>query len=176
MNGKLDARLVLKQAMEVAAEDKLHYGVSARNIQAMLKLIVRMHRDEGRNVQYVWRRVNRNHATKGKGWSGKNCSSTFKNAGKYIIIGKTKREDDSHKARVKRVRVAESESERLETFASYAKGEKRADHAIAIDVNKDGQGVIFDNGCSLKECNILNLASRMEDVKTCYMLDLYYEK
>ena len=56
--------------------------------------------------------------------SGKNCSSTFKNAGKYIIIGKTKWEDDSHKARVKRVRVAEPESKDWKRLHRMQRGEE----------------------------------------------------
>ena len=39
----MDARLVLKKAMDVAEDDKLHYGVSAQHVQAMFKLIVKMH-------------------------------------------------------------------------------------------------------------------------------------
>lgn len=176
MNGKLDERAVLKQAMEVAEDDKLHYGVSPKDILAMLKLVVKMHAEKGKKVNFKWKRVDRNHSTVGKGWSGKNCSSTFKKNGKYVVVGKTKRANAAHEAHVKKISLAREEEDKLKVFASYAKGEKRADHAIGINVNDDGVGVMVDNGCTPKELNILNLAKRMEDVKACYILDLFYEK
>jgi hypothetical protein len=174
MNGRYDARIVLKNAMEVADDAKLHYGVSAADIQNMLKLVVQRHADEGRNVGYLWSRLHRNHSTEGKGWCGKHCGETFQAAGKYVVLGKTKRESDMHKKVMKRMRKEEDEEEKLKIYARYAKGETRADHAIAIDVNEGGQGRIMENGCSVKDFDILNLASRMDDVKTCYKLDLYY--
>ena len=38
-----------------------------------------------------------------------------------------------------------------------------------------GRGLIIDNGCNVKPLNILNLASRMEDVKICYKMDLFFK-
>ena len=43
MNGKMDARQVLKEAMEVAEDDESHRGVSSQHVEAMFKLIVEMH-------------------------------------------------------------------------------------------------------------------------------------
>ena len=59
MNGKLDERAVLKQAMEVAEDDNLHYGVSSRVILAMLKLVVKVYANKGKKVDFKWKRGNR---------------------------------------------------------------------------------------------------------------------
>lgn len=175
MNGKMDARLVLKKAMDVAEDDKLHYGVSAQHVQAMFKLIVKMHAEEGRTVVYRWKREKRNHTIVGKGWSGKDCCSTFLKVGKFIVLGKTKRENTVHKARMRKIKLLSTEELKLNAFACYAKGNKRIDHAIGIDVDEMGVGLIIDNGCKVKPLNILNLASRMEDVKSCYKMDLFFK-
>ena len=57
--------------MEVAEDDKLHYEVSAQHVQAMFKLIGKMHALKGRTLLYMWKRDKRNHGIIGQGWSGK---------------------------------------------------------------------------------------------------------
>ena len=48
---------------------------------------------------------------------------------------------------MKKRSLAREEEDKLKVFAPYAKGEKRADHAIGINVNEDGVCMV---PCSLK--------------------------
>ena len=52
------------------------------------------------------------------------------------MLGKTKRENSVHKARMRKIRLLSTEELKLKAFACYAKGNKRVDHTIEIDVDE----------------------------------------
>ena len=81
MNGRDDPRSVLKRAMGLEDDDKLHYGVRSQDVLSLFHYVVAQHAAEGRTVEFEWVKVGRNHSIKGQGWSGKDCLSTFMNAG-----------------------------------------------------------------------------------------------
>ena len=49
------------------------------------------------------------------------------------------------------------------------------DHAISITVEENSKTQLMDNGCQIKSFSIANLASRMEGVRNCYRMELFYE-
>ena len=101
MNGREDPRLVLKRAMGLKDNDELHYGVRSQDVLSLFKYVVGQHAKEGTTVVFEWVRQGRNQSIKGQGWSGKDCLTTFKNAGSYVILGKTKRNNTEYTALMK---------------------------------------------------------------------------
>jgi hypothetical protein len=67
-----------------------------------------------------------------------------------------------------------SEVDKEKYFAGYAKGTGKVDHAISITVDENGNSLLIDNGCNVKPYSIVTLASRMDDVKSCYRMNLYF--
>ena len=172
MNGRDDPRSVLKRAMGLEDDDKLHYGVRSQDVLSLFHYVVAQHAAEGRTVEFQWVRIGRNHSIKGQGWSGKDCLSTFMNPGCYVILGKTKMNNSQHIALMKCLNKMTSEVDRLAKYARYATGAKRINHAISVIVDEYKNGILIDNGCVNKTYSILNLASRMEDVSYCYKMHL----
>lgn len=175
MNGKVDARHVLKKAMGLKIDKDLEKGVTSQDVLLFFKEVVRMNEVDGKKVEFVWKREGRNHSASGKGWSGKNCAKTFSKIGKFVVLGKTKMNNDVHNKRMKKLSDKSiSEVVKEEYFAGYALGKSKLNHAISVTVEDGGKSQLIDNGCSVKEYNIVNLASRMDDVKNCYKMDLFY--
>lgn len=172
MNGRDDPRSVLKTAMGLQDDDKLHYGVRSQDVLSMFNHVVAKHAAEGTIVEYEWRRIGKNHSTKGEGWNGKDCVATFRIAGCYIVLGKAKRNNRLHIALMKSLFRLGTEEERLERYALHARGLKRIGHAVCVAVEEDGDGILIDNGSEIKPYCILSMASRMEDVSVCYKMDL----
>jgi hypothetical protein len=91
------------------------------------------------------------------------------------VLGRTKKTSNLHCKRMKKLldkNVSEVDKEKY--FASYAKGTGKLDHAISITVEDNGKSQLIDNGCNVKPYSLMALASRMDDVKNCYKMDLYY--
>ena len=175
MNGTVDARHVLKKAMGVKMDDDLKKGVTSQDILLFLKEVVRMNAEEGKEVNYVWKREGLNHSVEGRGWSGKHCEKTFSGIGKFVILGRAKKKDDIYLRRMRIMTNRKMSKDAVEKyFSNYAKGNLKVDHAVSVSIEEDGRTQLYDNGCDEKEYSILNLASRMEDVKSCYKIDLFY--
>ena len=166
---------MLKKAMGLKVDKDLKTGVTSQDVLLFLKEVVRMNVEIGKEVKFVWKREGRNHSVSGKGWSGKDCKRTFSQIGTYVVLGKTKMNNDLHGKRMKKLCDKDmSDLSREEYYASYALGKSKLDHAISISVEDDGRSQLIDNGCKTKEYNITNLASRMDDVRNCYKMELYY--
>jgi hypothetical protein len=175
MNGTVDARHVLKKAMGVKVDKDLQRGVTSQDVLLFFKEVVRMNAEHGKEVKFKWKREGLNHTVQGKGWSGKHCKKTFSQVGKFVVLGRTKRNNVVHLKRMKMLLDEKVSEEDKETyFASYADGTRKLDHAISITVEDNGKSQLIDNGCKVKPYNLLTLASRMDDVKHCYKMDLYY--
>ena len=101
MNGRDDPRSVLKRAMGLEDNDKLHYGVRSQDVLSLFHYVVAQHAAEGRRVVFELIRMGRNQSIKGQGWSGKDCLSTLRNAGCYVILGKTKMKNREYIALMK---------------------------------------------------------------------------
>ena len=91
----------------------------------------------------------------------------FLKVGKFIVLGKTKRENTVHKARLRKIKLLSTEELKLNAFACYAKGNKRIDHAIGIDVDEMGVGLIIDNGCKVKPSH--QHLFLLYDLLVCYL-------
>ena len=118
---------------------------------------------------FEWIGIGRNQSIKGRGWSGKDCVATFKNAGRYVVLGKTKRNNKEYTDLMKCLSKMDSEVDRLDKYARYAKGVKRIDHAVSVFVDEFCDGILIDNGCDNRPYSILSMASRMADVSYCYI-------
>ena len=173
MFDKHDARKLLKTAMGVEEDDKLKNGVRAEDVSAMFKYVQALYEAEGRQMRFTWVRIGKNHAKKGEGWKGEDCIKTFSNPGKFIVLGKAKKNNKDYAKIMKALSKKKlSEVERSKKFALYAKGTKKINHAISVVIYELGGGVLFDNGCGEKEYSIVSIASRMEDISVCYRMDL----
>ena len=173
MNGRDDPRSVLKTAMGLQDNDKLHYGVRSQDVLSFFNHVVAKHAAEGTTVEYEWVRIGKSRSAKGGGWSGKDCVATFRNAGCYIVLGKAKMNNRLYIAIMKSLSRLKTEEERLERYALHARGVKRIGHAVSVFVDEAGHGILIDNGSSgIKPYCILSMASRMEDVSVCYKMDL----
>ena len=175
MNGTVDARHILKKAMGAKLEKNLQRGVTSQDVLLFFKEVVRMNAEQGKEVKFEWKREGRNHSIKGKGWSGKDCSRTFSKVGKFVVLGRTKKNNNVHLNKMKKLldrRI--SDEDKVKYFAGYATGTGKLNHAISITVEESGMSQLIDNGCNVKPYSIVTLASRMEDLKNCYKMDLYY--
>ena len=91
------------------------------------------------------------------------------------MLGRTKKNSDVYLKNMKKFldkKVSEVDKEKY--FSGYAKGTGKVAHAISITVEENGNSSLIDNGCNVKPYSIVTLASRMEDLKNCYKMDLYY--
>jgi hypothetical protein len=123
MNGTVDARHVLKKAMGVKVDKDLQRGVTSQDVLSFFKEVVKMNAEHGKEVKFVWKRQGVNHSVRGKGWSGKHCKKTFSQVGKFVVLGITKRSNDVHAKKMKKLldkKVSEEDKEKY--FASYADG------------------------------------------------------
>ena len=116
MNGKNDPRSVLKKAMGLEDNDKLHYGVRSQDVLSLFSYVVAQHAAEGRRVVFECVRIGRNHSIRGRGWCGKDSLATFKNAGRYVVLGKTKRNNKEYTDLMKCLSKMDSEVDRLENM------------------------------------------------------------
>ena len=66
------------------------HKMCSQDVLSLFNHVVAQHSAEGRRVVFEWIRMGRNQSIKGKGWTGKDCLSTFRNAGCYVILGNTK--------------------------------------------------------------------------------------
>jgi stage III sporulation protein SpoIIIAA len=99
----------------------------------------------------------------------------FSQVGKFVVLGRTKRISNVHAKKMHKLLDKKvSEVDKENHFAGYAKGTGKVDHAISITVEENGNSLLMDNGCNVKPYGIVTLASRMDDVKNCYKMNLYY--
>ena len=140
----------------------------------MFKYVQELYAAKGRAMSHTCVRIGKNQSKKGEGLKGEDCAKTFNKPGKFIVLGKAKRNIDDYVKKLMRALVKKnmSEVDRLKKYAIYAKGTKRTNHAISVVMDEFGGGVLFDNGCEEKTNIILSIASRMEDISVCYKMDL----
>jgi hypothetical protein len=180
MGGKLDARHVMKESMGVLMTDKLLRGISATDVTNFLDLVVEKNRQRGKRVKFVWKRVGRNHGARGNGWSVSKLKKSVLDVrvGKFVILGRAKKNTQRQEKLMRAVKGCETEEQKLECWGRYAKGEGVPTHAIGIKVEEGKPTMLIDNGIrdGKKEFSVMELLKRVDDMRSCYELDLYEVK
>ena len=180
IGGKFDARHVMKESMGVLMTDKLLKGISALDVTNFLELVVEKNRLRGKRVKFVWKRVGRNHGTGGRGWSVSKLKKSVLDVkvGKFVILARAKKNTQKQEKLVRAVKSCETEEEKLACWGRYANGDGVPTHAIGIKVEEGKPTMLIDNGIRYgkKEFNVMELLKRVDDMRTCYELDLYEVK
>jgi hypothetical protein len=177
LGGTVDMRVMLQSVMTTHGRTLL-YGVTAEDIQQLLRKVVEENRVRGRNVGYTWRRVGLRKST-GKGWDVSDFRRSVLNkvGKKFVMLGKTMWLNDAHRAKMARLKNL-SENEICEVWGEMesAWGLSKVDHAIAVRVEaKEDASRLVDNGCTagMRLFTMTNLAMRMTDLCDCYEFDVY---
>ena len=148
IGGKLDARHVMKESMGVLMTDKLLRGISATDVTNFLGLVVEKNRQRGKRAKFVWKRVGRNHGARGKGWSVSKLQKSVLDVrvGKFVILGRAKKNNQRQEKLVRAVKSCETEEQKLECWGRYAKGDGVPTHAIGIKVEEGKPTMLIDKG------------------------------
>jgi hypothetical protein len=78
---------------------------------------------------------------------------------------------------VRAVKSCETEEQNVECWGRYAKGDGVPTHAIGIKVEEGKPTMLFDNGIrDGKKEFIMELLKTVDDMRSCYELDLYEVK
>jgi hypothetical protein len=180
IGGKIDARHMMKESMGVLMTDKLLRGINATDVTNFLELVVEKNRLRGKRVKYVWRRVGRNYGAGGKGWSVSKLKKSVLDVkvGKFVILARAKKNSQRQEKLVRAVKSCETEEEKLECWGRYAKGDGVPTHAIGIKVEEGKPTMLIDNGMThgQKTFSVMELLKRVDDMRTCYELDLHEVK
>jgi hypothetical protein len=175
MDGERNIIDEVKKSMNLKTSQGFTKGISSDNISQFLRTLVKEYKDMGRNVKYVWKRMEGSRDGQKKGFSGKHVERVANlKHGKFIIFGKAARANELRSRMMKQLTSTKSQRKKFEVCGSKAQGQKRADHALSIFVGEDGK-VMYDNAFLNveKKFSVETLALYMEDVCYCYVFDIY---
>ena len=83
----------------------------------------------GRDVKYLWKRMEGSRDGLNKGFSGKHVERISKRKqGNFIIFGKAARKNESRSRMIKQLKDTRSQRKKCEVYGSKAQGQSRADH------------------------------------------------
>ena len=175
MDGKRNIIDEVKKSMNLKTSQGFTKGISSDHMSQFLRSLVKEYKEMGRNVKYLWKKMEGSRDGQKKGFSGKHVERVAKRKqGKFIIFGKAARANAVRARMIKQLTGTKSESKKFAVYGGKAQGQKRADHALSIRVGEDGK-VMYDNAFlnGEKKFSVETLALYMEDVCYCYVFDIY---
>ena len=174
MNGERDLIVELKKSMQMLPSQKFIKGIGSKDISVFLHELTRGYKSLGRVVNFKWKKMGTNRSVKRRGFCGKSLENLIVQDGRYVLFGKAKWNNDSHKMFMKRLKKEEDEAARFKMFGKRADGRKTADHAVGILVEKDAIW-LYDNAMKAgrKIFSVENIADKMCDINNCYVFDLW---
>jgi hypothetical protein len=99
----------------------------------------------GRDVKYLWKRMEGSRDGLNKGFSGKHVERLSKRKqGNFIIFGKAAKKNESRARMIKQLKDTRSQRNKFAVYGSKAQGQSQADQALSICAGKDGK-VMYDN-------------------------------
>jgi hypothetical protein len=161
---------VYKKALGMREDDKGIRGANAGDVMVFFQYVCEQHTGK-RRLAFTVKRVKKS--------IGNFRMRDVKKSGRYLLLGKSRRVNQAHKGRMKKMEAANSEEEKMKLFGEYEKVKFRSDHAcgVTVDVGLNGtKGYIIDGiipRTGVNEYSILNLAKNMYGIKDCYVIDLY---
>lgn len=165
----------MKKSMELKTSQGFTKGISCDNISRFLRNLVKEYKVMGRNVSYLWKRLEGSRDGQNNGFSGRHVERVARRKqGNFIIFGKAAKANVPRDRMIKQLKSTSSERKKFEVYGSKAQGLKRADHALSICTGEDGK-VMYDNAFMNveKKFSVETLALYMEDVCYCYVFDIY---
>jgi hypothetical protein len=180
MNGKRKGSEVFMEATGREKDDKLLRGVDSCDAAVFISYVCVQNNRDDEMYSYIWKRIGNNSMDKKRPWSIKCLDDTLKKPGKYILMCKSKRNDQKHKQLIKSLKSPMSESEKLLMWHNRKHRVNKpyksctVDHAIAIVVDEDMTKKLYDNGLKLgvDDFSVSRLADRVDDVGSCYVYEI----
>lgn len=177
MDGNRNIIDEVKKSMDLKTSQGFTKGISSDHISRFLRSLVQEYKAMGRDVKYLWKRMEGNRDGLNKGFSGKHVERISKRKqGNFIIFGKAARKNELRARMIKQLKDTRSQRKKFAVYGSKAQGQSRADHALSICAGKDGK-VMYDNAFLNveKKFSVETLALYMADVCYCYVFDIYEE-
>ena len=168
MNGTKDVRDVFKAAVGEQVRTFLR-GTSSDDAHTFFKYVTNYHYHKCKTcVRYSFKRLGYNNE-----WSIERLEQSLSRKGKYVFFGATRKNNDSHQKQLSTIKKYKYDDEQLECWNKVK--QLQSDHAIGVLVNDDMSGTIYDNGCTTGEkfLSIMNLATRMQCMTECFLLDIF---
>ena len=168
MNGTKDVRDVFKAAVGEQGR-KFVGGTSSTDAHKFFTYVSNYHFHKCKSrVRYSFKALGFNDQ-----WSIEKLEQTLSKKGKYVFFGATRKNNDTHQKQLCSIKKLPYDDDKVGCWNKIKP--LLNDHAIGVVVNDDLSGTINDNGCITGEkfLTILNLATRMQSMTECFLLDIY---
>jgi hypothetical protein len=175
MDGTRNIVTEVKKSMGLQPTQGFTRGISSEDIYKFLRSLVKEYKDLGREIKYVWRKMEGSRGGDHIGFSGVHVQRiTKRTAGNYILFGKGARNNAPRAALIKRVGKFKGQTRKYIEYGETAQGLKRADHAVSIHVGECGQ-MFYDNAFLniAKPFCLETLMLYMEDICYCFVCDIF---
>ena len=172
MNGKEDAREVLKKSLGLEEGADLVNEITSGDINKLLQRVVQNNKVQDRKIGYSFNRIGPN-ANAERPWSERSILKLLCRRGKYVVLGSATTEADRHI--VRGISEETGEEKRVQKWCSYKKDGVICDHAIGIVVGANCEAYLVDNGLRSRviACDVLSIVKRLSHLMHCYEFDLF---
>jgi hypothetical protein len=98
--------------------------------------------------------------------------------GNFVTLGRAKKNTQKQVKLMRALKSFETEEEKLECRGRYASGDGVPPRAVGIKVEEGKPTMLTDNGIrdGKRDFGVMELLKRVDDMRSCYELDLYEMK
>ena len=175
MNGSESFIENFKTSMNYGKTQKIVKGITAHDVNNYLTSICSRYADQKRIVTFTWKKVFKVNTKTKRVFNGYSIyKMLYGRAGRYVIFGKAKWNNDLHRKLMKKISLLKNERNKFVCYGGNARGTKLPDHAVGILIGDDKKNFLHDNSMKniFMELTAHNIANKMSDITCCYSFDI----